>query len=327
MKIINLFKYFVIIFLICYTSPLLFSEQDQDNNKKESNYQFSTGASLGMLYGTSFELVYRTGDILLSELTWDMKPLFYFGSFVEFSRKDPMEKTGFYAKLGLKFGFPANTGFMEDRDWEAANYELSNFSRHDNFTNSALLLDFAAGISIPGFSTVIITPFLGFNYMHYKWTGRDGYLQYASGTNAWDDSLPKIPCYGPVISYSQNWIIFSAGFSVRYPFLKRFVIEGGFSFSPLILVYALDDHFLRSTKGLQFHDEVSGGYLLEPTLGFTYRFTPKMQLNLKASYRYTNNTKGNSQGYNNENDSLVSVSLAGAEYQVWDLGLTFSYNF
>ncbi len=313
---------------MCFTTSVLFGETDSGQSKKDSDYQFSINASFGMLYGTSFELVYRTNSSLLSELRWDMKPLFYLGASVEFSRRNPAAKAGFYAELGFKAGIPANTGSMEDRDWISAEYELSHFSKHDNVTNSALLFDASLGYSIPLFSTgIVVTPLLGFHYMHYQWTAHDGYTQYAKDGNAWDKSLPKTPSYGSIVGYSQDWIIGSFGMSVQYSFLERFTVEGGFLFSPLILVFAKDNHYQRENGGICFFDKVSGGYLLEPSLAFSFLFNRNMKLSLKASYRYTDKAKGSSYAYNNTGDHLISVSIAGAEYQVWDAGITFTYCF
>ena len=331
MKIITIFHCFVIIFLTACPKTGLYAETETPG-KKEFSYQFTAGYTAGMLYGDSFEIVYRTSSILVSELTWNLKPLFYMGSFLEFSRKNPTEKLGFYSKLSLKFGFPSKTGYMEDRDWLTADYGLSHFSKHDNYTNSAVLLDFTAGLSIPLFSKLVITPYLGFNYMMYKWTARDGYTQYGSYIsdniyNPWDESLPKTNCYGPVVSYTQDWFIFSFGVSAVFPFLERFAVEADFLFSPLIIVNALDDHYIQSPGGVQFHDEVYGGYMLQPSLGFTFKLTPKMQLNLNGQYRYIHNSRGYSYKYFNSTGTFSTASLAGAGYQVWDIGVIFGYTF
>jgi outer membrane protease len=319
---------------MCCSSHFLFSETNDDPAEKESAYHFTADISMGMLYGTSFELVYRDRNTILSELRWDVKPLFYIGSSVEFSLRNPMERPGFYGKLGLKVGFPTQSGYLEDRDWLAADNGLSHFSKHTNITDSALLLDASYGISIPIKSTIIFTPLMNFHYMHYKWTGQDGYTQYAEETfpgsgiyESWNESLPKTNIYGPGIGYSQDWLILSLGMSLRYPFMEKFLIEGSFAFSPIILVFATDDHYRRETNGIQFKDKLIGGYLLEPALAFTFRFNQKMGLNLKASYRYIHDSKGYSNAYDNSNDALIGTSRAGVRYQVWDMGLTFRYRF
>lgn len=322
-------KYIFILFYMIFFTSFLWSETKTGAAEKDSSYQISAGISEGMLFGTSFELVYEMSDIVVSELRWEMKPLFYLGSFVELSQKNPLDSAGFYAKLGLKLGIPSTSGFMEDRDWNAVGYQLSHFSSSTNLTDSAVLLDLTFGVSIPLFSTIIITPLVGWSYMHYKWTARDGYAQYGKelpdGHNeVWDESLPKIPFYGPVVAYVQDWIIGSVGLSVKYPFLKRFLVEGSFLFSPLIWVYAVDDHFLRR---IRFTDDLHGGYFLEPALSFSFFFNQKMRLSLQASYRYTNNTKGFSQTHDIKTNAFMGKSPAGAEYQVWDTGISFTYSF
>jgi outer membrane protease len=309
----------VVVFIMFYATDMLFCETNNEDVNKEPSYQFSTGISAGILYGTSFELVYQKPDVLLSELRWNMNPLFYLGTFLEISRKDFFERPGFYAKLDLKAGFPGKTGSMEDLDWLAADNTLSHFSLHDNFTNSAFLLDASLGYSIPFFSAFIITPQIALHYMHYKWIGRDGYYQYGdeiiSGIvyEAWDDSIPKTYVHGNVVGYSQDWIIASFGLSLQYSFLKRFFIEGSFLFSPLISVSAVDVHYFTDVR---YNDNSSGGYMLEPAFVFSFSFNEKMKLNAKASYRYINDSTGFS-GY----------TLVGAEYEMWDAGITFCYKF
>ncbi|MDR2901154.1 MAG: omptin family outer membrane protease [Treponema sp.] len=312
--------FFIIVLLFCATF-LLFSQ---------TNYQLSTGVSAGMLYGSSFELVYRTRDDVVSELRWDMKPLFYLSSFLEYARTDPFSRSGFYARVGLKGGFSGKTGFMEDRDWMAAENALSHFSKHDNITNEALLLDASFGYSFPFFSSFIITPLLNFHYMRYDWTGLNGYAQYGDEIvrdvlyEAWDESIPKSYLSGAVIGYSQNWLIPSFGLSLQCVFFERVLLDGSFLFSPWIWVFSVDDHYARD---LRYYDSSSGGYLLEPRFALSFVFNKKMKLILNGSYRYTNDSKGDSRSYDSESDIFLGTSLAGAEYQVWDAGITFSYSF
>lgn len=327
MKAVCLLKKIIFIIFMFHTINLLFCETN--TGKGESDYQFRTGISASMLYGTSFELVYQTEDKLLSELRWDMKPLFHIGSFLEYSLKDPAEKVGFYGNIGLKAGFPAKTGFMEDRDWLSAEYGLSHFSKHDNDTNASVLLDMSLGLSIPVVSALVIRPLLSFHYMHHKWTAYHGYFQYGENISdgvyeAWDDSIPKTYLHGSVVGYSQDWLIFSVGTSAQFSFLKRCILEGSFLYSPLILVYATDDHYLTNT---QYRDTASGGYLLEPAAAFSFIFNQKMRLSLKASYRYIHDSKGHSYEYPRYENVLQGKSNAGAEYEVWDIGITFSYGF
>jgi outer membrane protease len=318
-----LLKLTFIFSLLCIT-VFLFAETGDNLEKSESSYQFSAAFSAGMLHGSSFELVYRTKNDVLSELRWDMKPLFYLGAFAEFARRNPLEKPGFYANLGVKAGIPAKTGFMEDRDWMSANNQLSHFSKHDNNTKSTFFLDASLGFSVPLFDSLIITPVLGFHYMYYRWIARDGYYQYAENGGIWDESLKKKAVFGSAVGYSQDWFLFSLGISLKYPFLERFLLEGSFLFSPLIYIAATDDHYLTKTR---FYDESKGGYMLEPALILTFSFNRRIKLNLKASYRYIRDSQGYSYAYDSESNAYKGASLAGAEYEMWDAGINFIYSF
>jgi outer membrane protease len=319
------FRLFVIVFFFIFcTTAFLFSETDNNSTKNQDSYQFSTGISAGMLHGTAFELVYHTKNILLSELRWDMKPLFYIGTFLEYSQKNPLEDFGFYGNIHLKGGFPAQTGSMEDRDWLASGNQLSRFSTHENYTDSAFLIDASLGISVPLFSSFIVKPLLNFHYMDYKWNSKNGYTQYAENDTIWDDSVPKKPIFGSVVGYSQKWFIFSLGFSLQYHFFKRFMLEGNFLFSPLIFIHAIDDHYLGN---IRYYDNSKGGYMLEPALSFIFSINNNMNLNFKASYRHINNSKGSSYAYNTENNSFFGESRVGAGYKAWDIIINFRYSF
>jgi outer membrane protease len=326
MKTIFFRKFVIFLFFFSATS-LLFSESENNLENQKSSYEFSTGLFLGMLHGTSFELVYKTPTIPLSELQWEIKPLFYIGSFLQFSQSNPIEKNGFYSKLTLKIGFPTESGFMEDRDWLATENNLSHFSKHTNTTNNTILFDISLGYSFSILSTIVITPLFGFHLMYYDWIAEDGYVQYAKDGNTWNNSLPQIPSKGSVVGYSQTWKILSFGLSIKYPFLKRFILEGSFLYSPFIWVDTIDNHFLRNTEGIRFYDKIERGYLLEPSLAFYIIFNQKIKLHLNASYRYINDSKGYSYAYDNKDNSFLNKSLAGAEYQVWDAAINVIFSF
>ena len=87
--------------------------------EKEPDYVFTYSASLGVLYGQGEEIVYKTSgeDRYLSELLWDLKPLFYHQSALDFGKTRPLRGPGFWGSLSLRLGIPAGSGNMEDRDW------------------------------------------------------------------------------------------------------------------------------------------------------------------------------------------------------------------
>jgi len=191
----------------------------------------------GFLYGTSYEIVYQgsTGKDYLSELTWEIKPLFYAGAEIDYSFKDNTEHHGFSLCAGLKAAIPMKTGVMEDRDWNWGKYgvppgTLTNFSSHDNHTKAAFLVNFGASFSIPA-GKFIFGFFLNADYMFFKWEAWNGYLQYM------DDNFIIHQLSGLQISYIQNWFLFNTGATADL-FLGRFTISGGVFFPGPFVLYS-----------------------------------------------------------------------------------------
>jgi hypothetical protein len=254
------------------------------------SYTLSLESQFGALWGRGEEQVYEDdlSDRFLSRLFWDVKPLWYTGMVLEFSQRDPREGPGFFSALSVKFGLPALSGVMEDRDWVAPGGELSHYSRHDNLTNGALLLDGALGLSVPAWPFLVFRFSFGLSYSRFSWAAVGGYYRYGQTRPGPSgpiyaplaDSDPAYPLSGTVIAYSQDWLFL--------PFTLGLTIFPGRLFSgalyygagPLIKFFGRDDHYLRigTADYSQFIDESSEGYVLEP--GGEFRFSPGERIGL-----------------------------------------------
>jgi outer membrane protease len=299
----------------------------------DSPYTFSISSFFGIKHGQAEEIVYRDSktDAKLSELLWDIKPLFYWGAAFEFSRRDPMARWGFFANATLQAALPAGTGVMEDRDWMAADGGLSHFSSHDNYTEDALFVDISAGSSIPIGGIIRLKVFVGLSFMSLKWMARDGYLQYSdkiSGTDTyknWDSSLPKVPFYGPAIHYQQDWLIFSPGIAVHIPLFERFDIGVYFKIGPVIFCYDLDDHFSRN---MQFSEFMYGGIMLEPKGVFAFSLNERVKFSLDISYRFMEGSRGDTEMKDtNTNTVQTSKNSGGSAYSALDAALSVTLVF
>ncbi|MDR0663190.1 MAG: omptin family outer membrane protease, partial [Spirochaetaceae bacterium] len=240
---------------------------------KESLYAFSFSQFFGFKYGHSEEIVYKSSksDVVLSQLIWEMKPLFYLGGAFDFRLREPMIRRGFFINAAAQAGIPVQTGDMTDKDWLAPNNGFSHFSRHSNFTDEAWFLDVKAGMSFPVRDITRLQFFATISFMWLKWTARDGYTQYADLTGntykPWNPSLPKTYLHGAVISYEQNWVMLSPGISAHIPFLEFFEAGLYFQIAPLVYCSDLDKHYLRNTN---FTETMWGGFMLEPGLEFVF---------------------------------------------------------
>lgn len=265
----------------------------------------------------------------MSQLLWDMKPLFYYGYALNFERSKLVRRAGLFANVSVKYGAPSNTGVMEDRDWQdERDHRLTHFSRHDNFTETMLLFDVKAGGSFPVFHTVALKVYGLLSFMDFSWESFDGYTQYASGSNGqydeWNDSLPKSYYEGRIIGYDQTWLVFGAGFSLTLPI--GFASVGlAFDVSPFILGASVDNHWLRS---LQFNDYLRGGVFLEPGLFADFSFGRRVGLALSVSWRLLINAAGDTYIYRKFQDASylesATFNSGGAGLSVLDAGLSIS---
>lgn len=295
-----------------------------------SRYSLELGASTGFLYGVSKELVYAApgSDTLLSELDWAMEPLFYWGLRIDL-RPARALTTGFVARLSLRSGLAGYAGTMTDTDW--ANYDgvKTHFSAHDSYVEQALLADLHVGWNFPLGRALELRQYVGIGYMHFRWTARDGYLQYAdydSGTgqyDEWSSSLPKTSIYGTGIGYEQLWFLPYLGAELAWIATGKWTLAGSLSVAPFAVCADQDDHYLRS---LQFNETSSGGFAVEPRLEAALKLTDRTTLSFAGSYRFISGLRGdvtisdigtNSATYEEED-------TAGVEYSVFDFGATLS---
>lgn len=295
-----------------------------------SGYALELGASTGFLYGSSQELVYAESgsDTLLSELDWTLEPLFYWGLRLDLS---PARKgtEGFIATLALRSGIAGYAGTMTDTDW--ANYDgtKTHFSAHDSYAEQAFLADLRAGWTFPVGKSFELRPFAGVGYMHFRWTARDGYLQYADydyGTDEydeWSSSLPKTDIYGTGIGYEQFWFIPYLGFEAAWNASDRWTLRGSLSAAPWAICADQDDHYLR---GLQFNETSSGGFALEPRLEAALGLSARTTLTFSGSYRFASGLRGDvATSYIGTNSAVSEdADSAGVAYSVFDFGATFS---
>jgi outer membrane protease len=303
-------------------------------------YTLSVAPQFGLLYGQGEEQVFGAGssDELLSQLLWDIKPLYYGGLRLEFARKKPLEGFGLFSSLSFKFGFPMETGIMEDRDWTGPAGELTSYSRHDALNNGAVIVDLAAGPGIPAGPFLALRLSLGLSYTRFAWTARNGYIRQGPSINGVDsplrDSDPSRPLAGNMVSYSQECLFMPLGLYLSV--LPDRLFSGALWFygGPVLKFVGRDDHLNRTRASFQnnpggdygqFLDEMTGGYVLEP--GGEFRFSPgeRLSLRLYGSWRLVSaksrgKTFASFTGETEENWIFLGNS-SGGRFRTMDLGI------
>jgi outer membrane protease len=299
----------------------------ENPGKTQFPYTFSVTPIAGLLYGQVEEIVYRAsvGEEYLSELLWDLKPLFYFGSALNFSRINPREKWGGFGTLSMKFGIPMKTGIMEDRDWVDQHSAATHYSSSKASVDGAYMLDFISGASLPIRSVVIGNAYLGLSYMHFQWSANDGYYQYPKGNGSFT---------GLTVVYSQAWLLFFLGLSASVYVIPKTVLTLSFQGTPLLRYEGHDDHYIRlgAADPGQFEDNIEGGIYLEPGGKIAFSPNDRFSLGFNVSWRYI---KGNPHGTTNTRQTgsdrdgrfYLMGHSAGAGYQALDLGLTATIRF
>jgi len=325
----NITVFAVLVIILSGVSPV---EADEANH-----YSFSVTPRFGMLLGRAEEIVYSTGtdyyNDMLSQLLWDIKTIFYYGLDIELSPAQPLRKHGFFVNVSAKYAIPASSGFMEDRDWmSVTNNALTIYSRHDNYVDEIFLFDVCAGYSFPVRSLLVLKPALAVSYMHFGFSGMDGY-----GIRARE--IPNMPGYyypieespeyyifsGKVISYSQDWLVLSTGFSAEINFLTKFFFKAGFNISPLIVCVDLDLHIERRR---QFKDYLRRGFYYEPYASLSFAANKWIGVSLHASYRNISGTKGAAYWRDIPTDPyFIPAGEAGAGLSLLDTGLTVNIRF
>jgi len=299
--------------------------------ENERNYCFSYGPQFGFIYGQAQEYVYpvsgETKGELLSELLWDTKPVFYYGIHAEFSRADLMKGPGFFSSFSFKTGIPADSGVMEDRDWQSKeNDALTDFSSHTNRTNEFFQIDVAVGVSFPIKSFLYLKPFIGVSWMHFIFNGRDGYGKYArkNGNNYYPiDDNPNIVSYKgkEVIQYEQDWLMLAAGFTTGTKIFYPFSFDFSFQISPITYCMATDHHYPNTV----YKDFTSFGLFLEPSLKVSFAVKPA-EFSLETGYRYIGKTKGESYKNSNNNGYISEKNKTGAGLSMWNFNFLVSFS-
>jgi len=328
MRIIAVFLFLVIIF------PLYGQQGGSEQNKaappEEKNYGISAGLQFGFIHGQSIELVYpyNTKRELLSELLWDMKPVFYFGIKADFGKRNIMKEPGFFASLSFKSGIPSDSGIMEDRDWQSKeNVLLTNYSRHTNKTRKLYFADISAGASIPIKSAMYIKPFISGSWMHFSFSARDGYLRYAEekgdGVFGPFEDAEKVLCSGELITYEQDWLLLAAGFSLGTEIFHPFLFNISFKISPIAYCAAIDEHIMKNAT---YKDIMYFGIFVEPAacISLVYK---QFEFSLDLAYRNIDKAKGKSYVKTGDSKYFLLPSEAGAGLSALDISLTASYHF
>jgi outer membrane protease len=288
-----------------------------------------------VMLGEANEYVYTSGKIL-SELDWDILPIVSLGLGANVGWDEGLQLTG-----DISTGLPLATGSMEDSDW--LNLETNGDTAKTTFSKHTAKLDFAYATNVRAgweFRTplqgiisddrITVIPAIGFKYLTMKWDASNGYLQHtATGADgvyaAWSADQKKVPCYGTVISYQQEFWMPEARLEISIPAGSKFRITAACAGSLWVFCNGIDNHYVGATKvdsdgnayadftnatySNNYYDILSDGYMLEPELSFRWQFLPKMSAFLEGKWTMIGSLRGN---------TAARSSLGGAVYWYYE---------
>lgn len=284
-----------------------------------------------VMLGEANEYVYITNQYadnqIYSELNWDILPIVSLGLGASVGWDGGLQLSG-DVSAGLA---GLTTGSMEDSDW--FNLKTNGDTAKTTFSKHTATLDFAYAVNARiGWECInpdatkqrneliSITPFIGFKYLTMKWNASDGYMQHTTATDSvyavWSADQEKMPCYGTVISYQQEYWMPELGFAFSIPLGSKISITASFSGSVWVFAYGIDNHFQGMTNAdsagnsyadfadppysTDYYDILSDGYMIEPEISFRWKALPMMSVFLEGKWT----TIGSLRGDTGERSSL-----------------------
>ena len=329
----------LVIFHLCISFPL--AAQDG-----QSSYAFRLTPSIGFLWGQGEEIVFQehpgNSNPYTSQLLWDFKPLIYLGFDLEFTPRNPWEKSGFHAGFSLKYGLPLKTGIVENSDWLSPTESfLTHYSEHDAFSRSSLedllsgygtfILDLSIGYSWAVNKRLWLRAYGDLSYKRFSWMSWDGFYQY--GPNflpglgnyiAWTPDFEKINYSGRAIAYSQSWTIISPGAAIGVNLSEHFSLSSYALISPIIFGKCKDEHFSR---GDIFWDSLFGGLYFRLGAELNYAWNHKITYSLSTAWMNLKDARGDTTIYQQIGPAFFVPDNAGGGFSFWDISLSVKYTF
>ncbi len=292
------------------------------------SYTTNISTGVGVLLGTAKEFVY-SNSYKVSELDWSLSPVVYYGT-----RLTLTAMSGFAVVLEIASGFGGLSGSITDSDFLNGDGVKTHFSKHDCYTERVVSLDLRAGW--PAITTPhTVVSILGvINVLDYKWSARDGYLQYPSETAApytpWSESTTKTDVVGTGILYEQGY--FALGFMLDAQLKAGDALSGvlGLGFSPIAVCNDVDNHLFT---GVDYYETMSGGYLFHAEGSMEIRIKPSSRLSVGASYILVQGLVGDTrmvytsaQSAETPGTTYTSSNSGGASLSVFDLNLRMTFD-
>ena len=232
-------------------------------------------SSLGMLNGSSTELVYRNSGSKLSQLDWEIDgvPIINLGS--TWGVSDNWTLAAHFWSVLTTDG----DAHMEDRDWKDINQSSpTDISVHpDTKLRHAFEIDLNSTYWVLQQANYKVGLLSGYQYNEFKWDGIGGTYSYNNGTSV--GSFADVV----VIDYKQQFSVFYIGLTGEYQLDSRSELGSSFKWSPFAYAKDVDNHYLRNLRFYDDGNELSKFIAL--SLNYSFHFSSQTQI--YAEYAYT----------------------------------------
>lgn len=283
------------------------SAETRTLSARGSDFRFYASAFADLRYGTINEYLYKSdgGEYKkISELDWDLKPVWYLGGTVGLSWR-------FLAlSLSAAGSLPAACGSMEDSDW----LDLTHVKNIYSVSEETVQSGFESRIRFGGNAT--LTPLLSLHpgvsaeYGRISIQAEDGYGWYgdadhsAAGTNvAWNSGyatfFPSGSLYG--IDYTRSTFTAWTGAALEFVPAEFLSARFGIGVAPFSYTKAIDRHH-GSGGGTYYLDKVYGVFKsIRLGLSLSCRFARHFSADALFLWTKTRKTKGKTYMSDSEN--------------------------
>ena len=324
-------------FLVFFSVFFLLNTVTAEKTQKKDYLKMKITPEIYLMNGMINEYVFsssclNTGN-KLSELQWDIKNVPVIKLNADFDILD-------YLYTGLKGSFviPCSSGNMQDYDWlnstksqwKAANpCDITNYSKHDNKINKCISLSILLGGNIYLPFEITLTPYIGYIYEYIGFDGTNGFYIYKS-----ENYVPGT-FTGKVISYSQEMNSFITGLKFSFDSIPRTCISGNVGFSPaLTFLNAFDYHYLNSSTGTAYWDNLSNLWLIQADLSIQYKFNQNHASGISGFIMFIPEGKGPTSSNNLGSNGLPAYAnwsksdsdKGGTKRLIWGFSLNYSFS-
>ena len=316
-------NFLLIVFAACFST-----------NASAKNWSISVSPILGLHIGKLGEYVFNKnadGEYKkLSQLNWEIKPIFHYGGQLAIAWK--------WLSLSA-YGqgcIPMRCGNMDDSDWLNLNSVKNIYSIHENSLASSYSFGGTFAYTFRPQDTFALQFFCGIDYECIAMEARNGYGWYGEGWNtaavlekgAWDGNGTKFYEKVAGIDYMRETVRTWLGCGMEMKFINnRLSLTLSFSLSPYLYVQSLDHHYGNNKQ--HYNIDIIHGVLsaYKPRALVVFNFNKNFSIFLDASWIFSQIVQGKTYRALSVNTWNLLAAKGGASFNYADISLGGTYRF